>query len=342
VTPPEPVWVLDDPRAGTSSQALGIAERLDVPFRRIPVSWNWMAHVAALSRRGSLIGLSLPREPGDASQLWTASTALVASRMPTPKLVISAGSRSAAVALWLKSRFGSAIVHCMRPGLGGVFRAGAYDLLVIPEHDHPRRSPNVLATIGPPHRLSPDVLRQAGERWEERLDHLPHPRIALLVGGGRDSALRGPDMVPALAHTLGEQVARLAIERGGCVLATSSRRTGEEATAALAAGMRRCLHIIYRWGEPGENPYRGFLATADAIVVTADSASMLCEACATGVPVFVALPELAGARQRRLIAMLTDAGQVRPLSAGFSTWTRTPLDETGRVAREIERRFRLD
>ena len=53
-----PVWVLDDPRAGTSAQALGIAERLEVPFRRIPLTWNWMSHVAALARRGSLIGVA--------------------------------------------------------------------------------------------------------------------------------------------------------------------------------------------------------------------------------------------------------------------------------------------
>ena len=28
-----PVWVLDDPRPGTAGQAIGIAERLEVPFR---------------------------------------------------------------------------------------------------------------------------------------------------------------------------------------------------------------------------------------------------------------------------------------------------------------------
>ena len=28
------------------------------------------------------------------------------------------------------------------------------------------------------------------------------------------------------------------------------------------------MHQLYRWGEPGENPYLGFLASADAIVVT--------------------------------------------------------------------------
>jgi mitochondrial fission protein ELM1 len=126
------------------------------------------------------------------------------------------------------------------------------------------------------------------------------------------------------------------------VLATTSRRTGTEASDALAAGLSSCLNLVYRWGEPGENPYLGYLATADAIVVTADSVSMISEACATGAPVFIALPELAGPRHRRLIATLSRAGQVRLLHNNIRPWERPPLDEAGRVAEEILRRFPID
>jgi mitochondrial fission protein ELM1 len=102
------------------------------------------------------------------------------------------------------------------------------------------------------------------------------------------------------------------------------------------------MHVLYRWGEPGDNPYLGFLASADAIVVTADSATMLSEACGTDAGVYAALPELAGLRQRRLVAALAQAGQVRPLRDDLSTWPRPRLDEAGRVAAEIHRRFPLD
>ena len=87
-------------------------------------------------------------------------------------------------------------------------------------------------------------------------------------------------------------------------------------------GSARTLHVLYRWGEPGENPYLGFLASADAVVVTADSVSMISEACATTAPVFVALPELAGPRHRRLIATLHRAGHVRLLGDDLSPWPR--------------------
>jgi hypothetical protein len=102
------------------------------------------------------------------------------------------------------------------------------------------------------------------------------------------------------------------------------------------------LHVLYRYGEPGDNPYYGFLGSADVIVVTADAATMLCEACTTTAAVYVALPELAGQRQRRLVASLFRAGQARPFDDDLFPWPRTPLDEAQRVAREILERFAIE
>jgi len=331
--PADRVWVLDDPRAGFGMQALGIAERLGVPFRRMALSWNWKAHLAGLARHGSLLGITAGARRTMAEAL--PDLALADER---PGLVISAGSRAATVALWLKAHTGCRVVQCLGPGFGGLFREEQFDLLVIPEHDRPPAAPNILAVLGAPHRLSPLVLRQARASWKERLAHLPRPRVALLVGGPQ----RANNMPPALAHGLGRTVARLASARRGSVLASSSQRTGAEATEALAAGLSRVLHLLYRFGEPDEDPYTAFLASADAIVVTADSIAMISEACATGAPVYIALPELAGPRQRRLLATLYDAGQARPLHEDLSPWPRPTLDEAGRVATEIRRRFPLD
>lgn len=338
------VWVLDDPRAGTSAQAIGIAERLGVPFRRISLSYNWMAHVAGLARGGSLIGVAHPARGADERPYPGARAAnpglAVLSPLPGgdgPKLVISSGARSAAVALWLKRRFACRLVHCMRPGLGGLLRADAFDMLVLPDHAGPARQANVFPVLGAPHRVSPLALRHAAGAWHERLAHLPRPHVALLAGG----PVRGTEMQPALAHALGRQVAKLTVAKGGSVLATTSRRTGTEAGDVLAAGLSRSMHLLYRWGEPGDNPYLGFLASADAVVVTADSLSMLSEACATTAPVFVALPELAGARQQRMIGALYAAALARPLRDNLNSWPRGRLDEAGRVAEEILRRFPL-
>lgn len=319
------IWVLDDPRTGVAAQAIGIAERLGHPFRRIPLSWNWKSHVAGLLPQGSLMGLV-----GDAG--------FEARDDETPELVISAGRRAGAVALWLKARYGCKLVQCMSPGLAGLFRQDAFDLLVIPAHDRPPSAPNVMPVLGAPHRVSPLALTQAEIAWEERLSHLPHPRIALLLGG----PVRAIGMPPDLARNLGRSVAEIAIGLGGTVMATTSRRTGPDASEALADGLGPAMHVLYRWGEPDENPYMGFLATADVIIVTADSVSMISEACSTEAPVYVAAPELAGPRHRAFIESLAQSGHIRPFTNSLAAWPRTPLDEAGRVADEIRRRFSLD
>lgn len=319
------IWVLDDPRAGTAAQAIGIAERLDQPFRRIPLAWTWKSHVAALAPHGSLMGVA-------------EAAGFEAPEHEAPTMVISAGRRSAPVALWLKARYGCRLVHCMSPGLSGLFRREAFDLLVIPAHDRPVAAANVMPVLGAPHRVSPLSLHRAELAWGERLSHLPKPRVALLVGG----PVRAVGMPTELAFALGRTVAQLAINMGGTVMATSSRRTGQDAADALADGLGPAMHVLYRWGEPDENPYMGYLATADVIVVTADSVSMISEACATPSPVYVALPELAGPRHRALVESLAQAGQVRPFAHSLAGWPRAPLDESGRVADEIRRRFGMD
>src|SRR5512137_405357 len=95
------IWVLADPRAGTAAQAIGIAERLGRPFRTVPLEWGMMAR--------------LPLR-------WPTTMGLTAAARreldgPLPDLAISAGRRSAAVALWL-GRQGVRTVHCMAPGFG--------------------------------------------------------------------------------------------------------------------------------------------------------------------------------------------------------------------------------
>jgi mitochondrial fission protein ELM1 len=318
-----PVWVLDDPGATTSGHVIGIAERLGVPHLRVPLMWNWRAHFAALSPGGSLLGLSSGGAPP-----WPLS----APRGPA--LSLSAGRRSRGVALWLRANFGTRIVHCGSP-VGGL-HAGLFDLLVVPRAAGARTRPNMLPVLGVPHRLSPLVLSQARLSWAARLAHLPRPLITVLVGGNG----QGGELRPASAHALARAVASLAMSAGGSILATTSRRTGAEATDALAAGLAPSMHLLYRWGEPGDNPYTGFIGLADAVVVTGDSASMISEACAGDAPVFIAAMG-DGPRHRALHAGLYRAGQARPLGESLSPWPRTPLDEAGRIASEIRARMSI-
>jgi mitochondrial fission protein ELM1 len=303
------IWVLADPRAGTAAQALGIAERLQRPFRTVALDWGELARLPW--PWPTLAGLAPPAR----ADILEAGAA--------PGLVISAGRRAAPVARWLRRR-GARTVHAMRPGFG----AGDFDLLVIGRHDVPRENRKVFPILGAAHRMSRERLLAARGEWATVLEALPSPRVALLLGG----AVRGEGLEPALAAGLARQAAGL----GGSVMATTSRRSGEAATAAVDAVLRGLPHRRHGWGDPGANPYAGFLAWADLVVVTGDSVSMISEALATAAPVFIAETTEAP-RHRRLWRSLYEAGQARPFLSPMP-FARAPLDEAARVAAEIRHR----
>ncbi|MEO3474044.1 mitochondrial fission ELM1 family protein [Roseomonas sp. CAU 1739] len=303
------IWVLADPRAGTAAQAIGIAERLGRPFRTVPLDWGPMARLPLLWATRTGLTPESRRQIAD----------------PWPDIAISAGRRSAPVALWLAGQ-GVRTVHCMRPGFG----EHRFDLLVVGRHDSPPAAPNILPILGATHRMSPARLAAARREWG-MFGELPGPRIALLLGGPP----RGEGMAPGTAATIARQVAGFA----GSVVATGSRRTGRAAESAVAEELSGLPHHLHRWGDGGRNPYAGMLAWADAVVVTGDSVSMLSEALATTAPVFIADPGGLGARHHRLHDSVYAAGQARPLAEAPTPFARDPFDETGRVAFEIAERF---
>jgi hypothetical protein len=195
---------------------------------------------------------------------------------PWPDLVLASGRENEPLARWIKQQSGgrTRIVQVGRPW-GPI---GAYDLVVTtPQYRLPPR-PNVLQNTAPLHRVTQERLDVAADEWSGRLDHLPRPLIAVLVGGNS-----GPY---ALTRRSGERLAAaasaLAARLGGSLLVTTSSRTPRAAARALEEGLT-CPHILYRWQRgDAENPYFAFLAHADEIIVTADSMSMVTEALATG------------------------------------------------------------
>ncbi len=308
--PDAPVWVLEDRDAAASGQAAAIAGRLGVPFRRI----------------GSA-GPSGQVRPGS-----------------RPQLIVSAGSRSAAQSLLLRARHGCRLVHCagVRPPLPRGFAGYPFDLMVLPAGDvdaatgrtaaGPHRG-RLVPTLGPPHVVSPALLARARDLWADRLAHLPHPRLVVLLGGG----LSDPKGVQALARRL----AQIARARQGCVLAAALAECPPTIADAFAAGLSNCLHLVHRSGEPGDDPTLGFLGGADAVVAAWTGAQGLAEACAASAPVFV-VPTPGGRRiawDGGLSARLVTLDQVRPLEEGLAPWRRTPLDEAGRIAATIVARF---
>jgi len=85
----------------------------------------------------------------------------------------------------------------------------------------------------------------------------------------------------------------------------------------------------------GPNPYFAFLSAADWICVTEDSTNMLCEAAATGAPVYRLGVEGDPGKFRHLYAGLEGVGAVRPYLGRLESWEYEPLHETDRAAQAV-------
>ena len=101
--------------------------------------------------------------------------------------------------------------------------------------------------------------------------------------------------------------------------------------------------MAYIWEGEGENPYRGLLGLADALVVTCDSVNMATEAAATGKPLYVVMFEAASDRVESFHKDLRESGHARVFEGEIDfSWHPEPLLETPRIAAEIAARFRAE
>lgn len=318
--PPDPaVWALLDDRAGNRSQVLGVAEALGFRFQI-----QELAYTPAAALPNFFVG---------ASYAGLTAGSRVNLVPPWPDLVIAAGRRTAPVARKIKkdSDGRAVLVQIMYPGEAGI---DEFDLIAAPRHDSVAARPNLIAVTGAPHRVNEAKLAQAAADWKGRFDHLPRPWIAVIVGGSSKRRTFTADM----AGRLGRTVSAMAAAAGGSLLITTSRRTGEAEGPLFDAVS--VPHFAFRWGDAGDNPYFAFLAMADAVVVTGDSASMASEACATTGPVYIyAPPGLAPLKLSKLHAELYEGGYARPLAERLETWTHPPLNIAVEIAREIRHRF---
>lgn len=322
------IWVLTDDRAGNAAQALGVAEALGRDFVQVPIGYNPLARLPNVLTGASLIGLSPETRMTFGpliSQAW-------------PDVVIAAGRRTAPIARWIKlnARKPVLLAQIMYPGRRG---AADFDLIAVPRHDGADPTgdaPNVMRITGAPHRLTAPRLISAADAWRARIAHLPKPHIALIVGGATHSKPFPAD----LARDLGARVSCMAAAAGGSVLFASSRRTGADAEGALISALT-VPHHAFLWSRGGDNPYFGFLALADAIVVTGDSVSMCSEACATAAPVYIYAPEgMVAAKHARLHRHLYDATFARPFDGTFTPLAHPPLNAADEIAHKIEELIR--
>src|SRR5437763_2996583 len=307
------VWVLHDGKPGMASQALGLAEATGFPFIEKQLSvrppWAWLPPQLWLAPFGAVITEAGPLRP------------------PWPDLVIGCGRLSAMPALAIRRANGGRTfaAQVQDPRVG----RDEFDLLLIPEHDR-LRGRNVFVTRGAVHRVTSARLAEARRRFPS-LAGLPQPIVGVFVGGTNRSYRLTLNNLAGLA----DAIAGILRSGGGSALVTPSRRTGAAGIALLRERLAGLSAEI--WDGSGDNPYYAYLAYADALLVTADSVSMISEAAATGKPVHIL--ELAKNRWggdgkfARFHATMREAGITRPFTGEIESWSYSPLDDTARAGK---------
>lgn len=298
--------------AGLKSQALGLAEaaglapdlrplQFKTPWARVPTSL-WLN----------------PR--------WAVAADSFAG--PLPPVVIGTGGAGARVAASLRSPLVKAVA-IQHPRMA----LSRFDAVLAARHDG-ISGPNVIVTRTALHRVTPARLAAARALWAPRFAFLPRPLVAVLLGGSngryRFELPEARALLPGLVRML---------KQGAGVMVTPSRRT----SASVLALLREALLPLgaYIWDFTGENPYFGMLACADAILVTADSVSMVSEAVATSAPVLLVRLPGKSARIGAFMAALAQDGRVRDFAGELALWDTAPVDDTEWAGQALRRHLGL-
>lgn len=229
-----------------------------------------------------------------------------------------------------------------------------FDLVITPKHDYfpltpqakeqvprllhrwitPNQPPDkhVILTVGALHQVDSTALRTAAITWHDEFAPLPKPLLVVNIGGPSRYCRYGTDLAKQLTASLHN-----ALEKCGSVRISFSRRTPEKISNVVIKELGSHPKV-YIWNGEEPNPHMGHLAWADNFVITADSVSMLSEACSTGKPVYVVGAERCRWKFVEFHKALRERGLVRPftgLEDMSETWSYPPLNETAEAANRV-------
>ncbi|HET9048796.1 MAG TPA: mitochondrial fission ELM1 family protein [Chiayiivirga sp.] len=313
------VLAISDGHAGNARQAEALATALSDSVETLCLQacapWRW----AAPHR---LPGATRAFGPEFKQRLQT----------PFPDLVIGCGRQAALATRLLREASAGRCraVQILDPRIA----PSHYDWVVAPRHDG-LQGGNVITTLGALNAVDDAALERARLQFPD-FGHLPSPRYAVLLGGPTSAVKLDQTYWTALVAQLKPRL----VAEGASLMLTSSRRTPDWLRAAAHTSLSDIPGL--QWHGPdarGANPYAGFLAWADVIVVTPDSVNLLSEAAATRVPVWTFAPEPLGGKVGRFVQALCDSGRVARLGMDAAPATIVPLRETVNVAAQIRTRW---
>ena len=309
-------WVIYDcGKVGTAHQCLGLAESLGLTPEIFEVKarfpWKYMIPSMWLAPLKGLIDQNGQK-----------------LSPPWPDIIIAAGRASVAPTAAIRRLTGgrTKVIQLQDPTIS----PKNFDLVVAPAHDR-ISGDKVIVTRGALHLLTTKKLQGAADKFRAQVKPLPKPLVAVLIGGTN----RRYRLTPKVIHNMAQQLRIICEQDGAGLLIIPSRRTEPENRVALQTAFADLPAIV--WDGQGDNPYMGFLALADYIVVTSDSVSMVSEACFTGKPVYIYHLPGGAAISTRFHSLFERLGYTRPLTTKLEPWTYEPLDEFAKVVEAVKK-----
>ncbi|KAF6165838.1 hypothetical protein GIB67_012735 [Kingdonia uniflora] len=316
---------------------------------RFPLIARGKKLVPLLNEIGSGAGLSSILE-ADAKQI--ATMARETFEKEGPLLVVASGRDTISIASSIKrlAPENVFVVQVQHPRS----RLNRFDLVISPQHDYYPLTPqaqeriprfiqrwitpyepptkNVVLTVGALHQADSAALRNAAATWHDEMAPLPKPLVVVNIGGPTRHCRYGADLAKQLTNSLQSVLATC-----GSMRISFSRRTPQKMSSIILKELGDHSKVCI-WDGEEPNPHMGHLAWADAFVLTADSVSMLSEACSTGKPVYVIGADRCTWKFSDFHKSLRERGVTRPFTGKediSESWSYPPLNDTAEAANKV-------
>lgn len=263
-------WVLVDNRLGTAKQAKSLAKILDFKYITKNMEYTVWAKLPNCLRFGNF----------DLTQ--DSQKALNSEK---PDVIISAGRRSAAIAMRIKKKYPNIkIIQIMNGDIPEKY----IDVYLLPNHDRKagkKYTKKYVFIDGAISFLDKEKLEYIKKSWEGKFSEYKKPWITLMVGGPHK---HGSFTRVNAKHMMNLSL-KLATRLGGSLLITTSRRTPDKASKYIKqlAEESEVQTYFHDANNDFDNPYKGLVAISDYFIITGDSVTMISEALETRKPIYI-------------------------------------------------------
>lgn len=302
ITNPEKAWILvDEGNSFLETQCLAVVEAIDIPAHlfRVSMDWYWKYIPSWLM-------------PDVMDKVCVTPKPLAPS---LPSFVVCGGEMALILGMNLRKKH-----HAFTVAFGPA--PTSFHKIILESHFQGEKK-NKIHTLGPLHRIHPESLIKARQTFYRAIDHLPKPRLSLLIGSG--------ERLEPLVSIL-----NLLYKKSPFSLMIYGDSLSEDTVKYLSYALHNLPHFL--WDGQGEDPYLGFLAHSEAIILNNASSLMLAEANSVGQPVFIYPSHPLSSFAQILI----QRGSAILLSKDVSLFSHTilpPLQETQRVAQILKRAY---